>query len=357
VRPFVAFAMLFLPACGWTSQAILVGYSAKQERPIRMSQKVAISTIPDEASIQRVAPPMSLGAGRAEDLVEYTVVETYDVAPNTLPLLAGGFVDAGLLALAIVLQANSSWAAQGKAVGISTTATFGIAIPITEWAFAGIFGLASDKKLSSRTEPAKYTYVAKADGYKDASRIIQVPGDSKIELALHPEKGAFVRTTEVQSMIEAQRATERRQRVVAVMEIEDSNSTDPRLALDLGLKRNMSDQLRIYVAQNGFKTVDRGAQERALKEQIAELKAESYHACYDQACQIELGKALAAQYVVRSQVTRFGASCVLNGELIDLKTEVVVKAASSRGACEPEGFVKMCEDVARNLARSELLKP
>jgi hypothetical protein len=86
-----------------------------------------------------------------------------------------------------------------------------------------------------------------------------------------------------------------------------------------------------------------------MKEQIKDLKNESYKTCYDDSCQIELGKALAASHILRSQVTRFGSRCVLNAELFDLRREVTIAASSSRGDCEPEGFLRMSQEVANGL--------
>src|SRR6185503_2553044 len=130
---------------------------------------------------------------------------------------------------------------------------------------------------------------------------------------------------------------------------EDINADLKDRAIDPSLVKNLGDQLRIFVAQRGVKTVDPGSQDRALKEQIGELKAESYNECYDDSCQIELGKALAASHILRSRITRFGSRCVLNAELFDLRREVTIAASSSRGDCEPEGFLRMSQEVANRL--------
>ena len=135
--------------------------------------------------------------------------------------------------------------------------------------------------------------------------------------------------------------------VVAVMDVK--TVTRGRGALDRDLMRNISDQLRIFVAQHGIKTVDRSAQDAAFKDHVAQMKADSYKGCYDDNCQIELGKALAASHILRSRITQFDKLCVLNGELIDLRAEVAVGAASSRGDCEEEGFLQMSEDIAKKL--------
>jgi hypothetical protein len=136
--------------------------------------------------------------------------------------------------------------------------------------------------------------------------------------------------------------------VVAVMDVKDLNAGN-KGAVGEDLIRNLGSQLRIFIAQRGAKTVDRSAQGAAMKEQIKDLKNESYKTCYDDSCQIELGKALAASHILRSQVTRFGSRCVLNAELFDLRREVTIAASSSRGDCEPEGFLRMSQEVANGL--------
>jgi hypothetical protein len=137
--------------------------------------------------------------------------------------------------------------------------------------------------------------------------------------------------------------------VIAVMDVQPPVSAEA--PLDPGLMRNIGDQLRIFMAEMGVQTIDRGAQEKAFRGQLEELKKDSYKQCYDDACQIELGKALAASHILRAQITRFGRLCVLNGELVDLRSEVATAAASSRGDCEEEGFLRMSEEVASTLVR------
>lgn len=137
--------------------------------------------------------------------------------------------------------------------------------------------------------------------------------------------------------------------VIAIMDVEDLNASSSKNAIDADLVRNIGDQLRIFVAERGVRTIDRSAQERAFRDQIAALKNESHKACYDDSCQIELGKALAASHILRSKITRFGTKCVLNTELIDLKAEVAISAASARGDCAAEGFLRMSEELATNI--------
>ena len=137
--------------------------------------------------------------------------------------------------------------------------------------------------------------------------------------------------------------------IVAVMDVVDVNADDKKRAVGGTLVKNLGSQLRIFMAQRGVKTIDKSAQEAAMTDAVHSMKHSSYKACYDASCQIELGKALAASHILRSQITRFGSSCVLNAELFDLKQEVTVGASSANGDCEPEGFLKMCQSVVQNL--------
>jgi hypothetical protein len=107
----------------------------------------------------------------------------------------------------------------------------------------------------------------------------------------------------------------------------------------------------VFVGQRGCKTIDRTSQETTFKERVAEAKLTSYSDCYDEACHIELGKALSASHILRAQLLRYGQKCVLNAELIDLTKEVAVAAASSEGKCEEEGLLTMSEQVAKTLLR------
>ena len=50
-------------------------------------------------------------------------------------------------------------------------------------------------------------------------------------------------------------------------------------------------------------------------------KAESHQDCYDQSCQIELGKAVAAHKSLSSRLVKIGDSCSLQSQIYDLRTE------------------------------------
>lgn len=111
----------------------------------------------------------------------------------------------------------------------------------------------------------------------------------------------------------------------------------------------LTDQIRVFLASRGMRVIDRSSQERALAEIVAEEKKNSYKTCVDSACQVPLGKALAATHLMRSSVAKFGNACATNGELLDLRSEVTVAAGSARSGCTEEDLLYAAETLAEQL--------
>jgi hypothetical protein len=99
------------------------------------------------------------------------------------------------------------------------------------------------------------------------------------------------------------------------------------------------------MVQGGFQVVPLSR----IQEQLRAQKLESYKACYDDACQIELGRALAAQKVVTTQLMRVGEVCYLSSTLFDLKRETAEDAAVVQGACTEEALLALVSRVATDL--------
>lgn len=132
--------------------------------------------------------------------------------------------------------------------------------------------------------------------------------------------------------------------VVAVFDLEDSASLLPAA---------QSTQLTTYFASRlaeraGFRLVPRD-QIRAL---IVETKAESYRACYDTACQIELGKALAAEKSIATRLVRIGETCAIIATLFDLRTETTEQAATVKTGCSEDALLEGTDRVVDELARA-----
>jgi hypothetical protein len=71
-----------------------------------------------------------------------------------------------------------------------------------------------------------------------------------------------------------------------------------------------------------------------LSGQLEAAKVDTYRECFDRSCQIELGKALAANKAVATTLLRFGPRCSLAVTVLDLKAEATERAASFELGCE-----------------------
>jgi hypothetical protein len=120
----------------------------------------------------------------------------------------------------------------------------------------------------------------------------------------------------VWAMPVARAVPEARRVVVLVFDVEDREGLLPEadraeLSVYLG---------RAVVEHAGYRATPRGL----LTERLRDQKAESWAACVDDACRLELGKALAAERVLHTRLLRDGSRCVLGVSLYQLDREVAV---------------------------------
>jgi hypothetical protein len=323
-------------------EAGIFDWYASTTRTKGETRNVAVTSSPQSLSVSRTDPNGSvaqIGVTPLVDAVPFEIEEKVET-PKTGALWIGTALEiAGGFAMMVAGVAQT-----GHGIDVGRFFLFGMtgSFIATSGMIDGIAALihgGKGERVTRSDRTLEYLYAARVDGGEEARATVRLPGQTSAHLALASKGGS----PEIQSANAAW--------IVAVMNVEDSMvaksaETDPMLLA------NLSDQIRVFVAQRGIRTIDRSAQETALKSRIDKLKRDSYQACYDNSCQIELGKALAASHILRTRITHFGRRCVLNGELIDLKTEVTVGAASSQGACEAEGFLQMGEAVAKDLIRA-----
>lgn len=131
--------------------------------------------------------------------------------------------------------------------------------------------------------------------------------------------------------------------VVAVFDI-DAPKNKRKLARDL------TDYLRVQLSQTRRMTiVDKSEQEAQLKRLVREQKKASYKACVDEACQIPLGKELAANQILKSKLLKVGSVYILQAELIDVATAASVGGASVRTEGSDDALVSAVEKLAAQL--------
>jgi len=119
--------------------------------------------------------------------------------------------------------------------------------------------------------------------------------------------------------------------VVAVFDVEAPGSS---------FKASVIDQLTDYIAVRvtdviGFSVVPRNQ----IKSMMKEEKSKGYGACYDEKCQIELGKAVAATSSLATKLLQVGNKCAITMTLFDLKTETGNLAATARTSCSEDALM------------------
>lgn len=132
--------------------------------------------------------------------------------------------------------------------------------------------------------------------------------------------------------------------VIAVFGIEDGSKK---------LKANDLSQLTAYlsgqVASGGaFKVVPQDD----LRAALTGKKADSYKACFDTACQIEIGKELAAEKTLHTRIVAIGSQCALTATVYDLRTSASDAAATEKAKCDVDSLVGALDRVVASLSKS-----
>ncbi|MBI2377207.1 MAG: hypothetical protein HYV07_24620 [Deltaproteobacteria bacterium] len=132
-----------------------------------------------------------------------------------------------------------------------------------------------------------------------------------------------------------------KRRAVAVLDMQDPSGKVSKETLT-----QLADLLGTLLAQGGaYSAIPR----ERLQAQLGQQKADSYKSCYDTSCQIELGRAVAAEAIVTSKVLRVGGECMMTAEIYDLKTELSIKAATAEAGCTDKELLKGVKMIASKL--------
>ncbi len=115
--------------------------------------------------------------------------------------------------------------------------------------------------------------------------------------------------------------------VVAIFPIEDRRTENRLSEEDVAA---LTQYVRTMMAKGTrFKIVPAARMREALREQ----KRESTKPCYDEGCQIEIGKALAADKSLSLRVVQVGDICSVSAELFDAADEAGEDGALVVGGC------------------------
>jgi hypothetical protein len=141
----------------------------------------------------------------------------------------------------------------------------------------------------------------------------------------------------------SQPSADRSKTIVAVFDIEDATT---RLAPDV--KSQLSEYVATKVTEAlGYRVVPRDQ----LRARLQDEKKKGYQACFEESCQIELGKALAAEKSLATKILRVGKKCTVTATVFDLKTETTERAASKKSECEEDALMGAIDEVMRELSR------
>jgi len=124
--------------------------------------------------------------------------------------------------------------------------------------------------------------------------------------------------------------------IVAVFELEDKGS-----GLAPEVLGNLSDYLGVLLTKGGYRVMPR----TEIRDRLKEQKKETYRSCYDQSCQIELGRELAAEKTLATWVLKIGKTCQVTATLYDLKKGTTELAAAHEAPCDEENLVAASKKV------------
>jgi hypothetical protein len=129
--------------------------------------------------------------------------------------------------------------------------------------------------------------------------------------------------------------------IVAVFDLEDRGSGLSQSVLD-----NLTDYLTVLLAESGYQVIPRDK----IRDRLKGEQAESFKECYDQSCQIEMGRELAAQKILATRILKIADTCQLTATLFDLRRAATEKAASSEATCDEKSLLGALKTIASKLA-------
>jgi hypothetical protein len=139
------------------------------------------------------------------------------------------------------------------------------------------------------------------------------------------------------------------QPLVAVFDIQVK-----RIDLDPELVATLTDYLASRLVETGeFKVVPRAQ----MKERLSDEKKKSFRQCYDQSCQIEIGRELAAQKSLSTRILKVGAGCNLTATLFDLRQAAAERAATVSSGCDEGALARAIGLLCDRLAGKPAVSP
>ena len=185
---------------------------------------------------------------------------------------------------------------------------------------------------------------ADLEGYTGARMKVTIPsGQDKLSLLLHPsgKSQPVAKESAVLGALKGGLIVAAKPPVVAVFDIHDASGR---------FKRADLDQLTGYLATCLTQArKGRVVPREQIRERLKGEKAGGYRACFEESCQIDLGRAVAAEKSLSTTLIRVGKKCALTINLFDLKSETAERGATVETGCGVEALMGAMKKVAEDL--------
>lgn len=133
--------------------------------------------------------------------------------------------------------------------------------------------------------------------------------------------------------------------IVALFGVEDKGS-----GLEPEVLENLQDYSAARLTQCGYQVVP----PEQIRERLNDQKRETHKVCYDQACQVELGRELAAQKSLSTKILRIGNTCQVTAVLYDLRRGTTDTAATAESECEVDALLGGVKSITEKLCKPML---
>jgi hypothetical protein len=201
-----------------------------------------------------------------------------------------------------------------------------------------IYCIVGQLRQKQETKFRNITIGTKLDGYAPKATRFQIPNNhQEVNLLLSKEAASGVAETSPKPAS----GPGPRKPIIAVFDVQDTTGKTKKEDL-----LSLTNYLGTVLTKSGkYKTVPRDQ----LRKRLFETKKGTYKNCFNESCQIELGKALAAQKSLATTLIRVGSKCAVTANLIDLKTETAEKGASVTTGCSTDELLDAMEKLVEQL--------
>jgi hypothetical protein len=192
-------------------------------------------------------------------------------------------------------------------------------------------------------DPQPLVLGASLDGYLDHKTTIMVPGRQnsvRLRLSRDPDSMPAPRSARAAPAPRPPGKT-----IVAVFDVQDMSRKFKKRTL-----QQLTEYLSARITQvTRYRVVPRDQ----LRARLFEEKKGTYRECYEETCQIELGKALAAQKSLSTKILKVGKRCAISSILYDFKTETAEQSALVRTDCDEDSLMDCMDRVARQFSTGD----